>query len=55
MGVPEAEARGALRFSLGATSTHDDVERLLAALPQVVERAQAAGLASPRALSGGAA
>ncbi|WP_245885941.1 cysteine desulfurase family protein [Xylanimonas oleitrophica] len=46
MGVPEAEARGALRFSLGATSTPDDVERLVAALPQVVARAQAAGLVS---------
>jgi cysteine desulfurase len=46
MGVPEIEARGALRFSLGATSTRADVERLLAALPQVVERAQAAGLVS---------
>ncbi|WP_425957060.1 cysteine desulfurase family protein [Xylanimonas sp. McL0601] len=44
MGVPEAEARGALRFSLGATSTPDDVAALLAALPAVVARAQAAGL-----------
>ncbi|GAB2472988.1 cysteine desulfurase family protein [Xylanimonas ulmi] len=46
MGVPEAEARGALRFSLGATSTPDDVAALLAALPAVVARAQAAGLVS---------
>ena len=46
MGVSEEDARGALRFSLGATSTHDDVARLLDALPQVVARAQAAGLAS---------
>jgi cysteine desulfurase len=46
MGLPEAEARGALRFSLGATSTAADVERLVAALPQVVARAQAAGLVS---------
>jgi cysteine desulfurase len=46
MGVPEEDARGALRFSLGATSTHADVQRLLDALPQVVARAQAAGLAS---------
>ncbi|MBO0608406.1 cysteine desulfurase [Myceligenerans salitolerans] len=44
MGVPETAARGALRFSLGATSTPADVERLAAALPQVVERARAAGL-----------
>lgn len=46
MGVSEEDARGALRFSLGATSTSTDVERLLAALPQAVARAQAAGLAS---------
>ncbi|MFD7308855.1 cysteine desulfurase family protein [Promicromonospora sp. NPDC059942] len=52
MGVPEAEARGALRFTLGATSTESDVDRLVAALPQVVARAQAAGLVSGRALGG---
>ena len=46
MGVPEADARGALRFSLGVTSTRDDVARLLDALPRAVERARAAGLAS---------
>ncbi len=61
MGVPEADARGALRFSLGVTSTRDDVARLLDALPRAVERARAAGLASsparPRVASrtGGAA
>ncbi|WP_418278085.1 cysteine desulfurase family protein [Isoptericola jiangsuensis] len=53
MGVEEADARGALRFSLGATSTAEDVDRLLAALPQVVDRARAAGLVSAR--QGGAA
>ncbi|WP_264029841.1 cysteine desulfurase family protein [Cellulosimicrobium sp. SH8] len=46
MGVPEQDARGALRFTLGATSTPDDVARLLDALPRAVERARAAGLAS---------
>ena len=46
MGVEPAVARGSLRFSLGHTSTRADVDALLAALPQVVERAQAAGLAS---------
>ena len=46
LGVPEGEARGALRFTLGVTSTPDDVDRLLAALPAVVTRAQAAGLVS---------
>jgi len=55
MGVPELEARGALRFSLGATSTTGDVERLVAALPQVVERARAAGLVSGLVGAGGAA
>jgi len=44
MGVPEAEARGALRFSLGATSRADDVAALLGALPAVVARARTAGL-----------
>ncbi|MFD6179040.1 MULTISPECIES: cysteine desulfurase family protein [unclassified Isoptericola] len=57
MGVPELEARGALRFTLGATSSDDDVARLVAALPQVVQRARAAGLVSgvAPARSGGAA
>ncbi|WP_371870622.1 cysteine desulfurase family protein [Isoptericola cucumis] len=53
MGVPEADARGALRFSLGTTSQAADVDRLVAALPQVVDRARAAGLVSGRALTGG--
>ncbi|MCK0116239.1 cysteine desulfurase [Isoptericola sp. S6320L] len=55
MGVSETDARGALRFSLGATSTHDDVTRLLTALPQVADRARAAGLVAARPLSGGVA
>ena len=46
MGVDEAAARGALRFSLGHTSTAQDVEALLTVLPGVVERARAAGLAT---------
>ncbi|NOV97779.1 cysteine desulfurase [Isoptericola halotolerans] len=48
MGVEETDARGALRFSLGASSTRDDVDRLLEALPGVAERARAAGLVSTR-------
>jgi len=44
MGVPDEDARGALRFSLGHTSTDDDVDAVLAALPGAVERARAAGL-----------
>ena len=43
MGFSEADARGALRFSFGATSTMDDVSRALSALPDVVARARVAG------------
>jgi cysteine desulfurase len=43
MGHSEAESRGALRLSLGHTSTEADVEAFLAALPAVVERARRAG------------
>ncbi|WP_029290164.1 cysteine desulfurase family protein [Cellulomonas sp. HZM] len=45
MGVSETDARGALRFTLGHTSTSDDVAAVLDVLPGVVERARAAGLA----------
>ncbi|HEV2343993.1 MAG TPA: cysteine desulfurase family protein [Actinocrinis sp.] len=37
-------ARGSLRFSLGRTSTAEDVKTLVDALPAVVERARSAGL-----------
>ncbi len=43
MGHSEADARGALRLSLGHTSTEADVDAFLAALPGVVERARRAG------------
>jgi cysteine desulfurase len=46
MGIPEADARGALRFTLGHDSTEGDVDALLAVLPGVVEQARAAGLAA---------
>jgi cysteine desulfurase len=46
MGVEETEARGSLRFSVGATSTLADVDAALAALPEAVQRARAAGLAT---------
>nr|VDG63876.1 cysteine sulfinate desulfinase/cysteine desulfurase [Streptococcus thermophilus] len=36
MGV---DSSGALRFTLGRTTTHEDVDALLAALPEVIERA----------------
>ncbi len=44
MGYDEIAARGSLRFSLGHTSTDADVDTLLAALPEVHERAHAANL-----------
>ncbi|MEU7765299.1 cysteine desulfurase family protein [Nocardia sp. NPDC049190] len=48
MGVEPWQARGSLRFSLGHTSTRADVDALLKVLPQVVERARAAGLAGAK-------
>lgn len=45
MGLGEADARGALRVTLGPATTVDEIDALLAALPEAVERAQAAGLA----------
>ncbi|AAT89254.1 cysteine desulfurase [Leifsonia xyli subsp. xyli] len=45
MGRGEADARSALRFTLGRTSTAADVDALLAALPDVCARATRAGLA----------
>jgi cysteine desulfurase len=48
MGVPEEAARGALRFSLGHTSTQDDVAALTAVIGPVVDRARTAGLTAGR-------
>lgn len=48
MGVEPWQARGSLRFSLGHTSTVADVDALTTVLPQVVERARAAGLAGAK-------
>ncbi|MRJ76805.1 aminotransferase class V-fold PLP-dependent enzyme [Aeromicrobium sp. SMF47] len=44
MGYDDVAARGSLRFSLGHTSTEADVDRLLAALPAVHQRAMRASL-----------
>ena len=44
MGVSEAAARGALRFSLGGSTTAEDVDAAIAALPGAVERARRAGM-----------
>lgn len=43
MGISESQARGALRVTLGHTSTQADVDRFLQVLPACVERAQRAG------------
>lgn len=48
MGLSEAGARGALRFTLGAATTEDEIDALLAALPAAVEQARAAGLSAGR-------
>lgn len=48
MGVPEADARGALRFSFGHTSTMDDVAAVAGAIGPVVQRARRAALAGAR-------
>jgi cysteine desulfurase len=42
MGYTESDARSAVRFSLGHSSTAADVGALTAALPAAVERAKAA-------------
>jgi cysteine desulfurase len=44
MGYDGQRARGSLRFSLGHTSTQDDVDALVAAITPVVQRARAAGV-----------
>ncbi|MBC3193546.1 cysteine desulfurase [Pseudonocardia sp. C8] len=43
MGADEATARGSLRFTLGHTSSRDDVAALAGAIASVVERARRAG------------
>ena len=48
MGCSDEQARASLRFSLGHTSTEEDVFALVDAIGPVVERARAAGLTSTR-------
>ncbi|MGB9376240.1 MAG: cysteine desulfurase family protein [Mycobacteriales bacterium] len=48
LGASEERARGSLRFSLGHTSTEEDVDALVEAIGPVVERAQRAGLSTVR-------
>ena len=53
MGLSDADARGALRITLGEDTTADEVDAFVTALPAAVERASAAGLAD-RAVGVGA-
>lgn len=46
LGLSESEARGALRLTLGATSSDADVDALLSALPAAHDRAVRAGLST---------
>ncbi len=47
MGADEATARGSLRFSMGHTSTPEDVDAVAAVIGQVVDRARRAGQPTP--------
>ncbi len=38
MGIPPEEAKGSLRFSLGRSTSDDDINKALEIIPQVVER-----------------
>jgi cysteine desulfurase len=44
MGVPDDEARGALRFTLGPDTTADHIDALLAVLPDVLAQARTASV-----------
>jgi cysteine desulfurase len=48
MGLSEADARGALRMTLGTRTTEAEIDALVLALPAAVERAGRAGLAERR-------
>jgi len=48
MGADAASARGSLRFSLGHTSTQDDVDAVVREIGAVVARARQAGLSGLR-------
>lgn len=40
MGLPDDHADGALRFTLGRTTTQEDIDHLVAVLPDVIEKAR---------------
>lgn len=48
LGLGEAEARGAQRFSLGWTTTQADVDALIQVLPGIIAQARGAGMAASR-------
>lgn len=48
MGLSENEARGAQRFSLGWTTTEEDVTALAEALPGIIAQSRSAGMAGQR-------
>ena len=48
MGLNEAQARGAQRFTLGWTTTEDEVAALAGALPGIIAQSRSAGLAASR-------
>ncbi len=43
MGYPEDEARGSLRLSLGRTTTDQEIDRAVDAIPQILAESRAAG------------
>lgn len=45
MGISESDARGAIRFTLGHTTTEEDIDAVLSVIGDVVSRARLAGLA----------
>jgi cysteine desulfurase len=53
MGCPPELARGALRFSLGAYTRAEDIDRVGDVLPAIVERLRAVSPASARGLQRG--
>jgi cysteine desulfurase len=52
MGLPAHRTQNSIRFSLGAANTEDDVERVISALPPIVEKLRSL-TAGPRAMAQG--
>jgi cysteine desulfurase len=43
MGLPAGRVQSSLRFSVGVTTTREEVDRVLAVLPAIVQRLRAVG------------